>query len=440
MVKGSTIIFGSVIIALASHFFYLSAKNLGRNKNDIEGLNSSVTLPSPRGDSSKDSHEEGLCCCSINRIKSGNDNIVGLLNSITRHPFFRYFKVNLEKPCPYWAVQLLCTSGSNSCQVCTCDENNVPESLKYPYDMSDPFFNDSRVSHEHPKPENVDTWGNWKNSGTEAVYVDLVENPEANTGYSGPMASRVWQAIYNENCVFNLTDNESGKCKEQYLFKRLISGLHTSITLHVATFFHSDSKGDSPLRSHDLLNSDKLSFYPNCGMFKRVTNNTEFLNNLYTLYQFTLRALTKAKSVFISDLNSFNSGANGYANGEDIKLHSGFNELFNSLSHCSSTFDESEFFQSPKASLLIPQMKRMMHNITTLMDCVNCEKCRAWGKLETMGLATAIKIVLLPIGDNLTLSRGEKVTLVNFVRQLAISVKNVHVVADVCQKLNYTGK
>ncbi|KAF8916930.1 hypothetical protein BGZ52_000117, partial [Haplosporangium bisporale] len=37
----------------------------------------------------------------------------------------------------------------------------------------------------------------------EGVYVDLTENPERFTGYSGPSAAKVWDAIYNENC-FNV--------------------------------------------------------------------------------------------------------------------------------------------------------------------------------------------------------------------------------------------
>ena len=35
---------------------------------------------------------------------------------------------------------------------------------------------------------------------SEGVYVDLLENPERFTGYAGPSSSRVWKAIYEENC------------------------------------------------------------------------------------------------------------------------------------------------------------------------------------------------------------------------------------------------
>lgn len=40
-------------------------------------------------------------------------------------------------------------------------------------------------------------------ASSEGVYVDLIANPERFTGYAGPSAARVWDAIYNENC-FNV--------------------------------------------------------------------------------------------------------------------------------------------------------------------------------------------------------------------------------------------
>lgn len=37
-------------------------------------------------------------------------------------------------------------------------------------------------------------------SHSEGVYVDLLANPERFTGYAGASASRIWAAIYEENC------------------------------------------------------------------------------------------------------------------------------------------------------------------------------------------------------------------------------------------------
>ena len=32
-------------------------------------------------------------------------------------------------------------------------------------------------------------------------------------------------------------------------------------------------------------------------------------------------------------------------------------------------------------------------NISRIMDCVDCQRCRLWGKIQTMGLGTALKIL-----------------------------------------------
>lgn len=35
------------------------------------------------------------------------------------------------------------------------------------------------------------------------------------------------------------------------------------------------------------------------------------------------------------------------------------------------------------------------------MDCVGCEKCRLWGKLQVLGLGTALKILFSVNDENL---------------------------------------
>lgn len=42
-------------------------------------------------------------------------------------------------------------------------------------------------------------------SRAEGVYVDLLENPERFTGYAGDSSSRVWKAIYEENCFTSVS-------------------------------------------------------------------------------------------------------------------------------------------------------------------------------------------------------------------------------------------
>jgi ERO1-like protein alpha len=67
------------------------------------------------------------------------------------------------------------------------------------------------------------------------------------------------------------------------------------------------------------------------------------------------------------------------------------------------------------------------------MDCVGCEKCRLWGKLQILGLATALKI-LFSVEDSpahtLDLQRNEVIALVNLLSRLSESLELVHEVAN----------
>ena len=96
---------------------------------------------------------------------------------------------------------------------------------------------------------------------------------------------------------------------------------------------------------------------------------------------------------------------------------------------------------------------RRFRNVTRIMNCVTCEKCILWGKLQITGVGTAIKLLLMsdedlaalaaatpgsstiaasPIGGSaanskpscpVTINRQEIIALVNTLHQLAKSIK-----------------
>ena len=68
------------------------------------------------------------------------------------------------------------------------------------------------------------------------------------------------------------------------------------------------------------------------------------------------------------------------------------------------------------------------------MDCVGCEKCRLWGKLQVTGLGTALKLLFSyndldskAVGKEggLLLSRGEAVAFINTVHRFSESLHAV---------------
>lgn len=63
-------------------------------------------------------------------------------------------------------------------------------------------------------------------------------------------------------------------------------------------------------------------------------------------------------------------------------------------------FDESTLFRGESVALK-EEFKEHFRNVTSIMDCVGCMRCRLWGKVQTSGLATAMKILFELDGKSL---------------------------------------
>jgi len=46
-----------------------------------------------------------------------------------------------------------------------------------------------------------------------------------------------------------------------------------------------------------------------------------------------------------------------------------------------------------RTQVLKQEFKDHFRNVTRIMDCVGCDKCRLWGKVQTTGVATAMKVL-----------------------------------------------
>ena len=68
------------------------------------------------------------------------------------------------------------------------------------------------------------------NDDCDGVYVDLIENPERFTDYSGPSSHKIWSSIYEQNCfvsesnLFKQPPSNWNSCEERKLFYRIVSG------------------------------------------------------------------------------------------------------------------------------------------------------------------------------------------------------------------------
>lgn len=88
-----------------------------------------------------------------------------------------------------------------------------------------------------------------------------------------------------------------------------------------------------------------------------------------------------------------------------------------------------------RALALKEEFRRHFVNISSIMDCVGCDKCRLWGKLQTHGMGTALKILFSDTpasalnGRNYSkfqLQRNDVVALLNSLGRFSSSIREVH--------------
>lgn len=425
-------------------------------------------------------------CTSYAYLNELNDVVNGYVRNIVRKTdFFSYYRLNLyNKKCPFWSDENgLC--GNIACAVTTLDnEEDIPQIWRAEelskLEGLHAHHPDKKERKEHPEsPLQGELGANVDEScvveyddecddrdycvpedesmGAKGDYVSLVDNPERFTGYSGDAAHQVWDAIYRENCFSKATEESStaaltglfnqpakaaldlknvmrdhgrqqamqtggiedqmefdDECVEKRVFYRVVSGMHASISTHLC---------------NDYLNQTTGQWGPNLECYKeRLHSHPERISNLYFNYALVLRAVAKLKN-HIQDY-TFCSGDPT----EDARTKAMVQSLASALPAGPELFDESILFQDttgPGAGLALKEdFKARFRNVSRIMDCVGCDKCRLWGKLQTAGYGTALKVLFeFGNGDDQSskplLRRTELVALVNTLDKLSHAVKAI---------------
>ncbi|KDN49809.1 hypothetical protein RSAG8_01874, partial [Rhizoctonia solani AG-8 WAC10335] len=229
---------------------------------------------------------------------------------------------------------------------------------------------------------------------SDGEYVDLTANPERFTGYAGDGAHQVWKAIYEENC-FGLTEAKAsgklgglGRLKAmirrhgRHLGRRALrngcttessqASLHASISTHICA---------------EMLNRQTGQWESDLQCYiDRVASHPERLQNIYFNTVLMLRALRKVGPY----LQAYNICSG------DLEEEKRSRFLLDNVLEIAGEvgrFDESALFKGADAAILREEFKDRFRNVTRIMDCIGCTKCRLWGKIQTTGVATALKIL-----------------------------------------------
>lgn len=172
-------------------------------------------------------------------------------------------------------------------------------------------------------------------------------------------------------------ENLSKMCLEQRVFYRAISGLHSSINIHLCARYlisESNSLNDAlstPVWGHNLSEFKRR--------FSAETTNGQgpnWLKNLYFLYLLELRALAKASPYL--EREEFYTGCES----EDWDTQQAVKDLLKVVKSFPEHFDEKTMFIGEDRNYLKQEFKAHFRNVSRIMDCVGCDKCKLWGKLQ----------------------------------------------------------
>lgn len=179
----------------------------------------------------------------------------------------------------------------------------------------------------------------------------------------------------------------NGICTEHRVFYRLISGLHSSINIHLSANYLLSEKSDF-LSKTGVWGPNLDEFVSRFSPSTTEDEGQYWLRNLYFLYIVELRALAKAAS-YLRNENYFTGDDE-----HDAEVKMAIKDLLNVVESFPSHFQEKLLFaDSLGADKLKAEFRERFRNISKIMDCVGCDKCRLWGKLQVQGLGTALKIL-----------------------------------------------
>ncbi|KAK1782693.1 endoplasmic oxidoreductin-1 [Copromyces sp. CBS 386.78] len=313
-----------------------------------------------------------------------------------------------------------------------------------------------------------------ESAASKGDYVSLLRNPERFTGYAGDGAKQVWDAVYRENCFqkssfpqsaslgetysvpkgpaaqdFRAVMQAAGRqhmleqqreqnplvpfvaktglefedeCLEKRVFYKVVSGMHASISTHLCW---------------DFLNQTTGQWQPNLSCYvNRLHNFPDRISNLYFNYALLTRAVAKL-GPYLSSHEEYTFCTGDPAQDADTraKVLAVTSKAANSVP--GPVFDESLMFKNGEGPSLKEDFRNRFRNVSRLMDCVGCDKCRLWGKLQTAGYGTALK-VLFEFANNDTpattsttdeipfkLKRTELVALFNTYARLSSSLEAI---------------
>ena len=407
----------SIILLSCFVSFFISIymlKRIEQNQNEWESAKN-LNLTNYQG--------SGEITYNLSQVIKNNQKLCDSLEKLKKTLFFKIFKINLDPECSVFRQEMICRD--TACQICECSNNEVPRVWKQPQGINedivttidDPFnkwvekFN---VDSKHwLLKEDIDP--------KDGAYINLLKNPEGYTGYRG---AHIWNAIFKENCF---SESYSNLCVEDKIFSNIFMGWLVNTNFQIGCNFRNRETNNT------YINVSYVT--------KKYLYHKDKIDNLLFLYSLMIKAINKAVPLLLEyDYRSGNKT-------EDQMTYKYTKEIFRyellNIDLIEESFQEiyshfEKFTNSQKISELIIRFR----NISSIIDCVTCSKCRMHAKLEVFGIATMLKIIFTSSTEELkkSMSRNELVAFINLFAKLSKSVNNLELIDKKIKKAHHNLK
>eukprot|EP01023_Acetabularia_acetabulum_P056602 TRINITY_DN6573_c0_g1_i1.p1 TRINITY_DN6573_c0_g1~~TRINITY_DN6573_c0_g1_i1.p1 ORF type:complete len:371 (+),score=59.80 TRINITY_DN6573_c0_g1_i1:87-1199(+) len=318
--------------------------------------------------------------CRYEEIEKLNQEVVhGVLVQLVQTAFFRYFKVNLWCDCPLWPDDGMCAL--QACSVCECEETEIPQAWKIEEGLmeappeltkctetiqAEQAVNRTVGSNIQSQLVTLKGWRGFNNpwmweeeKEEEYLYINLLNNPERYTGYKGDHAHRIWSSIYSQSCFDDLKEGKD-VCVEKRIFYRIISGMHSSISAHIAKEYLNDEVSGTWGENLDLF-AERFA----------EPDRKEYVENLYFAYLFVLRAVQRAAPAMLQF--PYTTGIEA----EDAKTKELIQQLLGNKrldSSCAVPFDEGRLWKGDDGTVLVRLwLNKQLYVILLLQFFIQCD-------------------------------------------------------------------
>mmetsp|Transcript_14005 Transcript_14005/g.28530 ORF Transcript_14005/g.28530 Transcript_14005/m.28530 type:complete len:415 (+) Transcript_14005:132-1376(+) len=329
-------------------------------------------------------HDETLAP-GIEAIDSSLPSLAPLFQELRTLPYFRLYSCDMLASCEYIPQELF-ECYTESCEIYPVDDEEVPADIK----QSD--FDE----HEFE----LDGWARWDMPSDD--YYDTEQFPEDFTGYDG---SEIWNFIHNrigfhdEAVEGDEYDADNWKAD----FNKAVSGLHAMVSAQVVRGMAEKIESGEGLDPSSPWTDPRAEYDRRLGP---QGETPEAVENLYFGMMLLLSAVKAARERLLEDCDN---GKIGDDQAVEILRPILAHPLLDEPSIEAASRRLRTHASQDVNNLWEARMRT--RDLMRVMNCVQCNKCRFHGKISTLGLSTALQLVVGHRGTGCDVSKIHRVEL-----------------------------